>query len=61
MSLSVVVRCDRSGPYGCCAAELHSGAAAARETTALDIATRWRELAHQIGDALDELPPPTTT
>ncbi|MFD9952449.1 hypothetical protein [[Kitasatospora] papulosa] len=46
------------------AAEIVEGllvAAAARETTAPGLAGRWREIAHQIGDALDELPPPPTT
>ncbi|MFM9602717.1 hypothetical protein [Streptomyces turgidiscabies] len=33
-------------------------AAQAREDTAPDLATRWRNLAHDIGDGLDALPPP---
>ncbi|MCD7440278.1 hypothetical protein K4B79_18865 [Streptomyces lincolnensis] len=33
-------------------------AAQARETTAPELATRWRQLAHDIGDSLDALPPP---
>ena len=44
------------------AAEIVEGlltAAAARETTAPVLAARWRQIADQIGDALDQLPPPT--
>ncbi|ELP71014.1 hypothetical protein PV735_05465 [Streptomyces turgidiscabies] len=33
-------------------------AAQAREDTAPELATRWRHLAHTIGDALNALPPP---
>ncbi|GHA28861.1 hypothetical protein GCM10010372_30920 [Streptomyces tauricus] len=33
-------------------------AAGAREKTAPELATRWRQLADDIGDALDALPPP---
>ncbi|MFJ8054920.1 hypothetical protein [Streptomyces sp. NPDC096142] len=33
-------------------------AAQARETTAPELATRWRQLADDIGDGLDALPPP---
>ncbi|MFG3090648.1 hypothetical protein ACGGAI_23790 [Streptomyces antibioticus] len=33
-------------------------AAQARETTAPTLAARWRQLANDIGDALDALPPP---
>ncbi|MGQ4358531.1 hypothetical protein [Streptomyces sp. SAS_272] len=33
-------------------------AAQARETTAPELATRWRRIADNIGDALDTLPPP---
>jgi hypothetical protein len=33
-------------------------AAAARDDTAPDLAARWRQLADDIGDGLDELPPP---
>ncbi|MGW3847148.1 hypothetical protein [Streptomyces fagopyri] len=33
-------------------------AAQARETTAPDLAARWRTLADHIGDGLDALPPP---
>ncbi|MGW7196622.1 hypothetical protein [Streptomyces chryseus] len=36
-------------------------AAQARETTAPDLAGRWRAIADDIGDALDQLAPPTTT
>lgn len=35
-------------------------AAEAKQTAAPDLATRWRDLAHDIGDALDTLPIPTT-
>lgn len=35
-------------------------AAATRETTAPALAARWRQIADQIGDALDQLPVPTT-
>ncbi|MFS4107502.1 hypothetical protein [Streptomyces sp. PD-S100-1] len=33
-------------------------AAQARETTAPQLAARWRRIADDIGDALDALPPP---
>lgn len=33
-------------------------AAQAREGTAPELATRWRRIADDIGDALDQLPPP---
>lgn len=33
-------------------------AAQARETTAPELAARWRQLANDIGDGLDALPPP---
>ncbi|MET9729639.1 hypothetical protein ABZZ79_02930 [Streptomyces sp. NPDC006458] len=33
-------------------------AAQARDTTAPQLAARWRKLADDIGDALDALPPP---
>lgn len=33
-------------------------AAQAREDTAPELATRWRRIADDIGDALDQLPPP---
>ncbi|NUS83002.1 MAG: hypothetical protein HOY75_09660 [Streptomyces sp.] len=33
-------------------------AAQARETTAPELAARWRNLANAIGDGLDALPPP---
>jgi hypothetical protein len=36
-------------------------AAKAREDTAPELATRWRRIANDIGDALDALPPPRTT
>lgn len=58
--MAAVLRLPR-GPAD--AAEIVEGllvAAAARETTAPELADRWREIAHQIGDALDALPPPTT-
>ncbi|MFI2033694.1 hypothetical protein ACH470_03180 [Streptomyces bottropensis] len=35
-------------------------AAEAKQTAAPHLATRWRNLAHNIGDALDTLPTPTT-
>lgn len=35
-------------------------AAATRDTTAPDLAARWRTIADDIGDALDLLPVPTT-
>ncbi|MFB7776885.1 hypothetical protein [Streptomyces bauhiniae] len=35
-------------------------AADAKATDAPALATRWRQLAHDIGDALDTLPTPTT-
>ena len=35
-------------------------AADAKEAEAPDVATRWRTLAHDVGDALDALPAPTT-
>ncbi|MBE4783945.1 hypothetical protein [Streptomyces caniscabiei] len=35
-------------------------AAEARQTAAPDLANRWRNLAHNIGDALDQLPTPAT-
>ncbi|GGJ81824.1 hypothetical protein GCM10011583_11580 [Streptomyces camponoticapitis] len=35
-------------------------AAQARENTAPELSTRWRLIADQIGDALDQLPAPTT-
>ncbi|TXL91619.1 hypothetical protein [Streptomyces sp. IB2014 016-6] len=34
-------------------------AAQTREVTAPDISARWRQIAHDIGDALDQLPTPT--
>ncbi|WP_210534306.1 hypothetical protein [Streptomyces scabiei] len=34
-------------------------AADAKQTEAPDLATRWRALAHDVGDALDQLPQPT--
>lgn len=33
-------------------------AAGAREKTSPELATRWRRIADDIGDALDALPPP---
>lgn len=36
-------------------------AASVRDTTAPDLAARWRQIADDIGDALDQLPPPTTS
>ena len=35
-------------------------AAEVKQTDAPALATRWRNLAHDIGDALDRLPTPTT-
>ncbi|WP_030847455.1 hypothetical protein [Streptomyces griseus] len=36
-------------------------AAGARDTTAPKLAARWRQIANDIGDALDQLPVPNTT
>ncbi|GFH36597.1 hypothetical protein [Streptomyces pacificus] len=36
-------------------------AAQARDTTAPELAARWRGIADDIGDALDQLPTPTQT
>ncbi|MYR93067.1 MULTISPECIES: hypothetical protein [unclassified Streptomyces] len=36
-------------------------AAQARDTTAPKLAARWRQIADDIGDALDQLPVPKTT
>lgn len=33
-------------------------AADVKQHTAPALATRWRDLAHDVGDALDQLPPP---
>lgn len=35
-------------------------AAGARDTTAPNLAARWRQIADDIGDALDQLPAPRT-
>ncbi|WP_327710066.1 hypothetical protein OG912_16955 [Streptomyces sp. NBC_00464] len=35
-------------------------AASVRDATAPDLANRWRQISDDIGDALDQLPPPTT-
>lgn len=34
-------------------------AASVREDRAPELATRWRQIADDIGDALEQLPPPT--
>ncbi|MFM9675806.1 hypothetical protein [Streptomyces brasiliscabiei] len=36
-------------------------AAEVKQTDAPTLANRWRDLAHNIGDALDRLPTPTAT